>query len=138
MRWLNLWMYTLVPHEPLILDGDRWPPNFPEQLPRSVKHWCITMTAVNVIVLVVATLVLRSVVPTIVFILITAAGPIYFALYWQPFIRQLNSSLEKADGLRAMIPLTVNFSIEWCAICALLATPLFIIVFSVAFGASHK
>jgi hypothetical protein len=138
MRWLNLWMYTLVPDEPLILDGDRWPPNFPEQLPRSVKHWCITITGVNVIVLVVATLVLRSVAPTIVFILITAAGPIYIALYWQPSIQHLNSSLEKADGLRAMIPLTVNFSIEWCAICALLTTPLFIIVFSVAFGASHK
>jgi hypothetical protein len=136
MRWLNLWMHTLVPDEPMILDDDRWPPNFPEQLPRSVKHWCITITVVNALVLVVVTLVLRSVVPTIVFILITAAGPIYFTVYWQPFIQHLKAGFAKADGLRAMTPITVNYSIEWCAICALLATPLFIVVFSVAYGAN--
>jgi hypothetical protein len=134
MRWLNLWLGRLVPDEPPILDNDDWPPNYPEQLPRSVKYWCITITAVNGVALTITALILRSTGPLLVFILITAVGPIGVALSWQSTIQYLNSNLRKFDDLRAITPLAINLSVEWCAIFALVGASLSVDVLTIAVG----
>jgi hypothetical protein len=139
MRWLKLWIDALVPDEPLILGEDQWPPNFPERLPRSVKYWCVTVTAVNAVVLTITALALRSAGPLLVFILMTAAGPIGVALTWQSTVQHLNSNFAKFDDFRAMTPFTINLSIEWCAIFALVSLSFTVVVMTIVLGAySHQ
>ncbi|HEY6256233.1 MAG TPA: DUF805 domain-containing protein [Xanthobacteraceae bacterium] len=131
VRWLSLWLEALVPAEPIFL-GDWKTPNYPEELPRSVKHWCFTITAVNAVVCVVASFLLRSFGPALVFVFITALGPIGMMLSWKRAIRRLNRGV---GVFRARGPLAANLSAEWCAIFALLGTPFFMIVFIVAVSA---
>jgi len=126
VRWLNWWLEALKPAEPFFL-GDWKTPTYPEELPRSVKYWCITITVVNALILVVESFMLRSIGPTVAFAFLTAIGPINLVLFWRHAVRYLNRN---ASALRAAARLPAKPSIEWCAIFALLATPLLMTIFA--------
>jgi uncharacterized membrane protein YhaH (DUF805 family) len=125
VRWLNWWLEGLKPAEPFFLGDWTTTPNYSEEPPRSVKYWCVTITVVNAVIFVVESLILRSIRPAVVFVLLTAIGPGSFVL-WRRTVRHLNRN---ADALQAMAPLSVKLSLEWCAIFALLAWPLVMILF---------
>jgi uncharacterized membrane protein YhaH (DUF805 family) len=130
VRRLVGWSQALVPGEPFIL-RDRGAPNFPADLPKSVRNWCFAITFVNAVIFVTASFILRSIQPALVFALITAVGPINFLLFWKRLIKHLNRGPLDANALRSMSGPGANLSIEWCAIFALLGTPLLMIIFIV-------
>jgi uncharacterized membrane protein YhaH (DUF805 family) len=122
-RRLDDFVHALTPEEPFIyrVQGEL---KFQEELPRSVKHWCFVITAVNALIFLVTTVQLRSFVPALVFTIFIAAVPVYLMLGWKRMIRHLNNELNK----QRVLDLGFTLSIEWCAIMAMVPMPLFMIV----------
>lgn len=119
VRLLEAWVEAMWPAEPFFLDG-RKRLSASEELPRSVKHWCLTITAVNALILIFASPQLRGLGPEIMVALLAAVTPILMMLVWRRAIGPLNQNP------------SLNFSIEWCAIIVLIATPIFLLFFIAA------
>ncbi len=116
VRLLNAWVEAMQPTEPFFLDG-RKRLNPSEELPRSVKHWCLTVTAVNALILIFASSQLQGLGPEIMIALFAAVTPILMMLSWRRTFGPLNKSP------------SLNLSIEWCAIIAVTAMPIFLLLF---------
>ena len=130
VRWLDGWQRALTPDEPFF--RVRGPSGYQEQLPRSVKYWCFIITAVNALIFLFATIELRSFVPALVFALVTTVGPISLLLFWSRTTKHLNARRGKPRGAPTMLDQGFTLSAEWCAIIALIGTPLFMIAFILA------
>ncbi|HLH97343.1 MAG TPA: DUF805 domain-containing protein [Xanthobacteraceae bacterium] len=128
VRRLDGLIRALTPDEPFIFRRQR-PSSFQEELPRSVKYWCFTITAVNALICLIAGLMLHSFAPALMFAFFTAVGPVNLMLSWKRTIRHLNNHLQKPRMTPTILNLGFTLSIEWCAIVALVGTSLFLIIF---------
>jgi hypothetical protein len=77
------------------------------------------------VIFAIASFLLRSFGPAVAFVLITMAGPVTMMLSWKRTTKHLN---RHANVLQAMSPFSINLSLQWCAIFALLGTPFFMII----------
>jgi uncharacterized membrane protein YhaH (DUF805 family) len=121
VRWLDGLVRALTPGELFVFRPQR-PPRYPEELPRSVKYWGLIITAVNALIFVDAGVILQSLVPGLVFALVAASLPLNLLLFWKRGMKYLNNRTAKPSS-------GSNLSIEWCAIAAIISTPLLMILF---------
>jgi hypothetical protein len=92
----------LIPDEPLFPYGQDSVPRCPKEVPQFVKCWCYTAIAFNAVMLIILTLILKQiVVPTMVFLIFTLMGPIYYLWNWEFHARAINHLI---DMLSAMPP----------------------------------
>jgi hypothetical protein len=110
----------LIPNEPLFPYGEEPIPRCPDEVPQFVKWWCYTAIVFNVVALIILTLILKQIaVPTLLFLIFTLIGPIYYLWNWKFHVRTINHLI---DMLIAMPPPLARIwpSFLWAWIAALL------------------
>lgn len=115
VRGLDGLVHALTPDEPFLFRTQR-PPNHQEELPRSVKYWCIIVMAVNAVIFVEAALTVRRLVPDLIMVLVMACLPLAMLMSWK-----------RMKHVNALAGFTL--SMEWCAIAGIISSPLFMLLF---------
>jgi hypothetical protein len=119
-RTIFRFLARLIPNEPLFPYGQEPIPRCPEKIPQSVKWWCYTAIVFNFVALIILTLILKQMaVPTLLFLIFTLIGPIYYLWNWEFHARTINHLI---DMLIAMPPPFARIwpSFLWAWIAALL------------------
>jgi hypothetical protein len=122
----------LVPDEPVFPYGRQITPRYSAELPEAVKSWCFVSIAVNVVTLAIASLILRSYIPAILFLIFTLIAPLNILLFWRGLTETMNNTVKK---ISARLPVALPYpSMQWLAISLLVAASAGLIATTVLFA----
>jgi hypothetical protein len=122
----------LVPDEPLFPYDRQMTPGYYAELPKAVRNWCFVSIAANVATLTVASLILRSFAPAILFLIFTLIAPLNILLFWRGLTETMNNTVKK---ISARLPVALPYpSMQWLAISLLAATTAALIATTVLFA----
>ena len=121
----------LIPDEPFLVDREA---RYSGPIPRATKYWSIIALALNAVVSVVATIVMRSLAPVLIASL-ASLFPAYMLLFWQDLASTLDDVASRQDGIKFPLPiLSVQPSMEWIGICLAVMSSVLSIVGTVVAG----
>jgi hypothetical protein len=112
---------TLIPDEPLILDGGSEEARYLNRMPPAVKGWCLVSLVANGLIVAIATAIFQNGGPFLVGA-IFALFPSYMLLFWKDLVSTANIAKQKAFE-RTPFAFQLNLSVQWVAISLCVAAP---------------
>jgi hypothetical protein len=105
----------LIPNEPPFPYERGEVPNYPKKMPESVKYWLLVSIALNAATVVIATVKLHNLAPTILWCIFTLLQ-LYIFFFWRDLVQVVNSSIEKMD-VQPLAPKILAYpSMQWVGI----------------------
>jgi hypothetical protein len=95
----------LIPDEPFFPYDRQIAPRYSAELPKVVRNWCFVSITVNVATLTIATLILRNLAPTILFLIFTLIAPLNILFFWRGLIETMNDTVKK---LSVRLPVAIR------------------------------